>query len=144
MLTLSFVVFARVSLAAGTAPVADAGLGVLAYPGDTVVLNATGSSDVDGENLAYAWTQVVGAPVDMQDATTAEPSFVVPAPGPYAFELVVNDGTLESAADSVGLFAPDRELQPDGESGCAVAAGPGSLALAVLAAALTLGRRRSR
>lgn len=144
MLTLSFLVFGRLALAAGTAPVAEAGLGVLAYPGDTVVLNGTGSNDVDGENLAYTWTQTIGAPVDLQDGATPEPSFIVPAAGPYAFELVVNDGTLESAADSVSLYAPDRELQPDGESGCAVAPGAASLALATAAMGLALGRRRSR
>jgi len=144
MLTLSFLVFGRVALAAGTAPVAEAGLGVLAYPGDTVVLNGTGSSDVDGENLAYTWTQTIGAPVDMQDAATPEPSFVVPAPGPYAFALVVNDGTLESPADSVSLYAPDRELQPDGESGCAAVPGAASLALATAAMGLALARRGSR
>lgn len=144
MLTLSFLVFARVAVAAGTAPVAEAGLGVLAYPGDTVVLNGTGSSDVDGENLAYTWTQTIGAPVDMQDPATPEPSFIIPAAGPYAFELVVDDGTLQSAPDSVSLYAPDRELQPDGETGCAAAPGAASLALAATAVGLALGRRRSR
>lgn len=143
MLTLSFLVFPGLALAAGTAPLAEAGLGVLAYPGDTVVLNGTGSSDVDGENLAYTWTQTIGAPVDLQDPATPEPSFVVPAAGPYAFELVVDDGTLQSDPDSVSLYAPDRELQPDGETGCAAAPGALNVLLAAAATGLVVGRRRS-
>jgi MYXO-CTERM domain-containing protein len=133
------------ALAAGAAPSAEAGLGVLAYVGDTVVLNGTGSSDPEGDNLTYVWTQVQGAAVEIEGATTAEPSFVIEAPGAYGFALVVNDGTTDSLPDEVVFYAPDRELTPDGESaGCATASGsaPAWSALG-LAAALFAVRRRS-
>ncbi len=130
------------ALAAGTAPVAEAGLGVLAYPGDTVVLNGTGSTDADGEPLTYHWTQTVGAPVSLADGPTAEPSFIVPGAGPYTFELVVNDGTLDSTPDSVSLYAPDREQTPDGTSGCAAAPGSAGFLLSALAAVFTVRRKR--
>lgn len=128
-------------LAAGTAPVAGAGLGVLAYAGDTVVLNGTGSSDVDGEHLAYTWTQLEGSPVEFIDGPTAQPSFTIPEPGPYRFQLVVDDGTLESAPDEVAFYAPDREATPDGETGCATVSSSTGVAGLIALAALALGRR---
>lgn len=127
--------------AAGSAPVAEAGLGVLAYPGDTVVLNGTASSDSDAEPLAYHWTQTLGAPVSLQDGPTAEPSFIVPAAGPYTFELVVSDGTLDSTPDSVSFYAPDREQTPDGTSGCATVPGVAGWALSAFAVGFVVRRR---
>ena len=130
------------AVAAGSAPVADAGLGVLAYPGDTVVLNGTGSSDADHETLAYTWTQLDGTAVDFVDVRTAEPSFVVPGPGPYRFQLVVNDGTLDSAPAEVSFYAPDREAQPLGKGGgCSSSPAPAGWLLAGLGGIL-IGRRR--
>jgi MYXO-CTERM domain-containing protein len=132
------------ALAAGAAPTAEAGLGVLAYVGDTVVLNGTGSSDPEADNLTYVWTQVQGPSVEIEGATTAEPSFVIDAPGAYGFALVVNDGTSDSLPDEVVFFVPDRELTPDGESaGCATANGSASAWGALGLAGLLCVRRRS-
>ncbi len=131
------------ALAAGTAPVAEAGLGVLAYPGDTVVLNATASSDADGETLSYRWRQVIGTPVDPQGGTTAEPSFTIPAAGAYIFELIVSDGTLDSEPDRVAFYVPDRELEPEGGGGCATVSGEAGFSVGGLAMVM-LGMRRGR
>lgn len=128
--------------ATGAAPVADAGLGVLAYVGDTVVLNGTASTDAEGDALTYTWTQLDGAPVALDGYDTAEPAFVVDAPGPYRFQLVVNDGALDSAPDEVALYVPDREATPSGKpSGCSTApAAVGWLGVAV--GLVIVGRRR--
>ena len=134
------------ALAAGVAPTAEAGLGVLAYVGDTVVLNGTGSSDPEADNLTYVWTQVQGADLEIEGGDSAEPTFVIAAPGAYGFSLVVNDGTADSLPDDVVFFVPDRELTPDGESaGCAVAgaADPAWGAL-LFAGAFLAYRRRSK
>lgn len=140
---LTFTLLSGLALASGTAPIADAGLGVLAYPGDTVILNGTGSSDVEGDALSYTWTQVSGSPVEFIDAPTAEPSFVIPDPGAYVFSLVVNDGTSDSPADEVSFYVPDREAQPNGRTGCAtVDANPAGLA--VFAGLALLRARRAR
>lgn len=144
LILLSLTLLSPPLYAAGTAPVADAGLGVLAYPGDTVVLNGTGSSDVDGEHLSYIWTQIYGARVEIIDGPTSQPSFTIPEAGAYRFQLVVDDGTLESAPDDVAFYVPDREATPDGETGCATPSAVPSLSGITLLAALTLGRRHRR
>lgn len=123
-------------------PVAEAGLGVMAYVGDTVILNGEASNDVDGQAITYTWTQLSGPPVALVDPNTAKPSFEVEAAGTLRFQLVVNDGALVSEADSVAIVVPDRELVPLGDkSGCASAPGPAWAWLAG-AACLVLRRRR--
>ena len=126
--------------AGNTAPVAEAGLGVFAYVGDTVTLNGEGSTDPDAQALSYAWTQVSGPPAALTDASTARPSFLVEQPGAVRFQLIVSDGTLVSAADTVAVVVPDREARPLGaEGGCGTVAAPAWLGLAGL---LQCRRRR--
>ncbi|MBN2445278.1 MAG: hypothetical protein JXO22_01015 [Phycisphaerae bacterium] len=45
---------------ANTAPTADAGEDQTVTAGDTIVLNATGSSDPDGDPITYFWQQTEG------------------------------------------------------------------------------------
>ncbi|MEZ4861325.1 MAG: hypothetical protein R3C14_08465 [Caldilineaceae bacterium] len=88
------------------APVANAGddLFVNVALTQTVQLYGDLSADPDGDALSYLWTQVAGPTVALLDATTALPSFVT---GPVntsttlRFQLVVNDGALNSPADEV-------------------------------------------
>jgi spore germination protein YaaH len=86
-------------------PTADAGLPLLAYPGDTVVLTGEGSR---GEDLTYAWAQVAGPAVTLDDATRRKPRFVVPTVGTYTFELTVTDadGATASARTWVAVADP--------------------------------------
>ena len=61
------------------------------------VLDGTNSHDPDGvDRLRYAWKQVSGPPVELQNAGTATPSFACEVEGQYAFELIVNDGFEDS------------------------------------------------
>ena len=127
--------------AAGEAPVAEAGLGLIAYVGDTVILDGSGSSDPEGDPLSYAWTQVGGEPVELARADTPQPQFEIVGAGTLRFSLVVRDDLTESAADSVEVVVP-HEAIAGVETGCASApgvAGVGGLFLAGLAV-----RRRAR
>lgn len=92
-----------------TAPVADAGPDQLELrPNDTVTLDGSGSSDADGDTLTYTWTQNSGPTVSLEDASAVNPTFTAPLDAvdtPIVFELVVNDGTSDSPADSVTISA---------------------------------------
>jgi hypothetical protein len=91
---------ASVTITTGnSAPVANAGPDQTVAVGSTVVLNGSGSSDVNGNTLKYVWT-LIGAPTGstatLSGATTVSPSFVADLAGEYTVQLIVNDGTTNS------------------------------------------------
>ena len=89
-----------------SAPVAHAGPDQTHLIHTTVTLNGSGSSDVDGDPLTYAWAFVSrpeGSTAVLADATSVTPSFELDSPGTYVVSLVVHDGFLFSAADTVSI-----------------------------------------
>ena len=91
---------------ANSAPVANAGPDQTALVTQTVTLNASGSSDVDGNTLTFAWSFVSrpsGSAAVLTNPTSVTPTFPVDAPGTYVVALVVNDGALNSAPDTVSI-----------------------------------------
>jgi len=92
------------------APVADAGVDATYFLDQTLTLDGTGSSDPNGDELTYKWTitsQPDGASASLEDPTAASTALVTDTPGTYEVELVVNDGELASAPDSVTLTIQD-------------------------------------
>ncbi len=83
------------------APVANAGSDRNVNEGATVSLDASASSDADGDNLTFAWQQVGGEPVELADADTDSPSFIVPDNGTFTFRVTVSDGQLDSTDDVI-------------------------------------------
>lgn len=124
----------------GAPPVADAGLGLLAYVGDTVSLNGHASSDPEGAQVSYAWTQVGGPEVTLEKASTADPQFTIEAAGTLRFELIVNDGTQDSEGDTVEIVVAQRSFGGEAE-GCSTPVYPSAI-VAFSAAALLAHRRR--
>ena len=103
-----------------TPPVADAGLDQTAFVGDTVTLDGSGSSDVDGDPITYFWTisfAPAGSTATLSDPTAVNPSFVADVQGTYTIELVVNDGMAGSLPDSVNVSTlnspPVADAGPD-------------------------------
>ena len=89
------------------APVADAGPDQAVATGATVQLTGAASTDADGDPLTYAWTQTAGPGVTLSSATAQSPTFTAPAGGSaVTFSLVVRDGALSSAADTVTVTVP--------------------------------------
>ncbi|OUS29899.1 hypothetical protein A9Q98_05650 [Thalassotalea sp. 42_200_T64] len=75
----------------------------LIYGGDTVQLSATNSSDADGDNLLYYWTQTAGPSVILSNEKSATPTFKAPEvteTKTLTFDLEVSDGI---AANTVQL-----------------------------------------
>lgn len=100
-----------------TAPTADAGPNVTVVENSQVTLDGSGSSDPDGDNLAYEWTQLSGPTVTLTDADTATARFTAPqvdADTSLSFNLHVSDGNA-SHDDTVSVQVLN-EINPAGNS----------------------------
>ena len=89
-----------------TASVANAGSDQTATLNDTVTLDGTGSTDIDGNALTFNWlliTRPSGSHATLDDTTAIKPSFVIDSSGDYQAELIVNDGQIDSAPDTVQI-----------------------------------------
>jgi uncharacterized repeat protein (TIGR01451 family) len=88
------------------APVANAGEDQSVHVGDLVTLDASASSDPDGDSLTYQWVFTVvpqGSAADLNDADFVHPTFTADLPGTYVLSLTVNDGLQDSAPDTVTI-----------------------------------------
>ncbi len=95
-------------------PVADAGTEQTVSEGDMVVLNGSGSSDPDPDDLlTYQWEQTAGARVTLSDDSDAQPEFTAPDAGEsLTFELTVTDNDGLTDTDSVTVNVTSDENQP--------------------------------
>ena len=103
-----------------TPPVANAGPDQTVFVGNTVTLNGSGSTDVDGDALTYSWSitsKPAASTAVLNNPTSVMPTFVADRPGVYVVQLVVNDGSAASAADTVAITtqnsAPIANAGPD-------------------------------
>jgi hypothetical protein len=101
-------------------PVADAGPDHTAFVGDEVTLDGSGSSDVDGDLLTFAWsltTVPVGSGATLSDSSAVAPSFVIDLPGTYVAQLIVDDGMVASPPDTAAITTlnspPVADAGPD-------------------------------
>ena len=106
------------------APIADAGANQETYVGATVTLDASGSSDSDGRIDSYAWHQIGGIEVAINDSGFKEADFLVPEAAratDLTFELTVVDNDYNQASDSVVITVLDDSV-PVAEAGADVEA----------------------
>jgi len=96
--------FGAIFASVNTAPVANAGADQTGVAGQTVQLDGSGSSDVDGDPLTYQWTltgRPTGSSAVLLNPATVYPSLILDRPGTYTGQLIVNDGVVDSAPDTV-------------------------------------------
>ena len=94
------------------APIANAGDDQLVGTGSVVVLDGSRSSDPNpGDVLTYAWRQLSGPVVTLDDPASVHPRFTPTEAGDHVFELRVSDGRL-SATDTVKITAEIRNRPP--------------------------------
>ena len=95
------------------APIADAGPDQATTANSGVALDGSGSSDADGDTLTYQWS-IASAPSGstavLAGETTVAPTFTPDIEGTYTLQLIVNDGSLDSAPDTMSLTVSGNVL----------------------------------
>jgi PKD domain len=91
-------------------PVADAGPAQTVLAGTTVQLNGSKSTDVDGDPLTFKWS-IISKPSNstavLSDPSAVAPTFFADQLGTYVAQLIVNDGTVDSAPSTVTITTED-------------------------------------
>ncbi len=102
-------------------PGANAGPDQTVLVTQAVTLDGSASSDIDGDPLTYQWSFVsrpLGSTAALSSPTAVNPSFTADKAGTYTVQLIVNDGTLDSAPDTVNIVAQPQvwslEVGPEG------------------------------
>ena len=99
-----------VGLSLNTAPVADAGGPYTVRPGARLVLDASGSSDLEGDELTYAWD--LDGDGQFDDATGPTAAFRANRPpGSYAVAVRVSDGSESTVDETVVEVVPPGRRQ---------------------------------
>lgn len=104
------------------APVANAGTAQNVVVGATTTLNGSASTDANGDPITYAWSFVskpASSAAALVNATTVNPTFAPDIAGSYVLRLVVNDGSLSSAASTVTITASTANIAPVANAGAA-------------------------
>ncbi len=95
------------------APVANAGVDQSVITNSLVTLDGSKSSDVNNDQLTYAWTfstKPVGSSITLTNPTSSKPTFTADSAGSYVVNLVVNDGKVNSNTDSIEIVVSVDKL----------------------------------
>lgn len=93
-------------------PLANAGKGQVVRMREKVQLDGRESSDPEQQLLSYQWSfaeKPKDSKAKLENATTAQPSFVADAPGYFVVKLVVSDGESESQPSRVTIEVTGKE-----------------------------------
>lgn len=91
-----------------TAPVAVIDNDITATTNLQITLDGSSSTDADSDALTYVWSissTPAGSASVLSSSTVSQPTFTPDVEGTYVFLLTVNDGTVDSSADTVSITA---------------------------------------
>jgi hypothetical protein len=109
-----------VAATGNTAPVANAGPDQAVAVAASIILDGSASHDVERSALTYQWALIAkptGSAATFANSTTAMPNFIADVAGHYAGQLIVNDGTVSSAPDTVTIMAGAGNTAPAANAG---------------------------
>ncbi len=100
---------------ADSAPVTHPGFTATHLVGERVTLDGSGSFDLAGDSIRYAWTQLAGPAARLSSPTAARPQFDAREEGTYTFSLTTSTARSRGRSRSVmvnvvrdsGFFAED-------------------------------------
>jgi hypothetical protein len=107
--------------------------------GATVTLDGSASRDANGDTLTYRWSltsKPSGSVASLASNTSAKPTFTADVEGTYVATLIVNDGKIDSDANTVTINAASTNAAP--------VANPGSAQNVTTGTAVTLDGSASR
>lgn len=90
------------------APTAEAGKLQSVITGNTVQLDGSASKGISSLNISFKWeiiTMPVSSSTNINNISISHPSFVADVDGTYKIKLIVNDGTINSAPDTVTIIS---------------------------------------
>ena len=93
-------------------PNADAGFDQLILLPALGVLEGSASGDADLDSLSYRWTvvsQPAGSAASIGDSSAKTTALSMDLAGSYVVQLIVNDGIVDSAPDTVSLIAKTNQ-----------------------------------
>ncbi|MGA1824073.1 MAG: PKD domain-containing protein, partial [bacterium] len=99
-------------IAGNRPPIANAGPDQIKVDPDTeVCLNGSSSYDPEGKTITFQWSfkrKPNGSNAEFDDSTSMSPCFTPDIVGIYEIELIVNDGEVNSAPDTVIISVGNR------------------------------------
>lgn len=113
-------------------PVAHAGMDTTVSVGNSVVLSGAQSYDSNDDPITYRWSWVnkpAGSAIAFSSVTNKAPRVTPDLEGVYVAQLIVNDGTVDSAPDSVTITATLSNVPPVAKAGADQAVTTGSLVM---------------
>ncbi|MGH9570651.1 MAG: PKD domain-containing protein, partial [Candidatus Angelobacter sp.] len=113
-----------------TPPIANPGPNQTVFSHSLVTLDGSASTDVDGDPLTYAWsilTQPQGSTAALSDPHAVKPSFTTDLFGDYVVQLIVNDGSADSAPATVTITT--QNTAPIANAGPAQSVAVGTLVM---------------
>ncbi len=102
-----------------TPPVARAGPDQVVNAGSLVSLNGAASTDADGDMLTFRWSFLsipANSSAVLNGASSVNPVFTADVPGTYIVQLIVNDGTTDSAPSTL-VVTTNIVLEPIANAG---------------------------